>query len=339
MQYGNDNITGRKNLAGLLLANAAKDASMVVDSTGDTSARSETAPVNFFVGGFTPKTNPKPPLTIEEQSTHLAKRNLDVSDDAKFYLSRISYYHLSAYYPLFCEGKTFRDGTCIADIINACNFDRTMQADLFKFIGVIEVRLRAVIANELALAYGSLAHIYKPAYTNADALSETIKRYRAERDQQYRKGNEFVVHNMAKYGELPVWAAVDVMTLGTLSRLYGNLAESRVREGVAKQFCIPYRVLRGWVKMLTYTRNESAHFGRLYGKRIAQPGQAVRGIGDYDNRSIFHICAVIAKMLSTDDDTYRAVFIDSVDKAIRCYGLETEPIGFVKDWKEKLTNL
>ena len=47
--------------------------------------------------------------------------------------------------------------------------------------------------------------------------------YERERNRAYCQNVPYVVHNIDKYGRLPVWAAVEIMSFGTLSMLYGNL--------------------------------------------------------------------------------------------------------------------
>lgn len=47
--------------------------------------------------------------------------------------------------------------------------------------------------------------------------------YKRERERAYGQNVLYVVHNMGNYGKLPIWAAVETMSFGTLSMLYGNL--------------------------------------------------------------------------------------------------------------------
>ena len=79
---------------------------------------------------------------------------------------------------------------------------------------------------------------------------------------------------MDKYGRLPVWAAVESMSLGTLSMLYGNLdpgagasGESKgVQASVAEAFGTKPHYLKSWVHHLTTVRNIAAHHDRFYNR-------------------------------------------------------------------------
>lgn len=79
---------------------------------------------------------------------------------------------------------------------------------------------------------------------------------------------------MDKYGKLPVWAAVECMSLGTLSMLYGNLdpdtgtsdSSRGVQAEVAEAFGTKPYYLRSWMHHLTTVRNIAAHHDRFYNR-------------------------------------------------------------------------
>ncbi|MDZ7576615.1 MAG: Abi family protein, partial [Candidatus Nanopelagicales bacterium] len=80
---------------------------------------------------------------------------------------------------------------------------------------------------------------------------------------------EFVQHFRRKYdGGLPIWMAVELMSLARLSRLYGGLTYSD-RERIARRFGISEPgTVASWLHCLTYVRNVCAHHARLWNRNM-----------------------------------------------------------------------
>lgn len=74
-------------------------------------------------------------------------------------------------------------------------------------------------------------------YRSRSKFEKALSNFERERDRGRDQGVPCVVHNMDKYGKLPVWAAVESMSLGTLSMLYGNLDPSTDANKSSKGGC------------------------------------------------------------------------------------------------------
>jgi len=61
-------------------------------------------------------------------------------------------------------------------------------------------------------------------------------------------------------GRVPVWAAVDAVTFGTLRRLYDNTAVPEVATRVSASFGVNKKCFRSWLRTLVLVRNCCAHF-------------------------------------------------------------------------------
>ena len=95
-----------------------------------------------------------------------------------------------------------------------------------------------------------------------------------ERDRVYKQNVPYVVHNTDQYGKLPLCAAVEIMSFGILSMLYGNLdlrAGNRddnvgAAAAIASSFGIKQRHLKSWTHHLVTVRNIAAHHDRFYNR-------------------------------------------------------------------------
>ena len=87
---------------------------------------------------------------------------------------------------------------------------------LFSLIEHIEVYLRAVITNYFSLKYGNFGYKDISNYKKKNTLKEF------EREIKRNKKSPFI-HNFEKNyegGEIPFYAAIEVASFGTLSKLY-----------------------------------------------------------------------------------------------------------------------
>lgn len=314
---------------------------VVLDSPGDTSQRCETAPGILYYGGFSPKSKPERALSIHEQAMKLQEKGLCNGTDAlSFLLCKTSYHHLKPYHALFMtESGKFKNGVTINALMGACNFDRCLQAVLLKYIGLIEVRFRCVVSYHLAKERGIFSHIDLNVFDDRKRAVGAIKRYREERDRRLRLGDAFAKEYMDRYGELPIWAAVEVMSMGTLSKLFQNIESSKLKKAISSSYKVPPRTLEGWLRTLSYTRNECAHFGTLYGKELIKESQRVKAFDPYDNRSLFHVCAIVQFLLSTDSRTYSKAFPGELQGTIDAFKADKPLMGFPDSRKRQMENL
>ena len=67
----------------------------------------------------------------------------------------------------------------------------------------------------------------------------------------------------------PVWKTMEVISFGTLSKLYCNFNDTGVKKQVAKSFGLPqYLYLESWMKCASVLRNYCAHHARLWNRRF-----------------------------------------------------------------------
>lgn len=66
-----------------------------------------------------------------------------------------------------------------------------------------------------------------------------------------------------------MWKTVEVLSFGTLSRLYCNLSDTKTKKLVAREFNLPQHLcMESWLKCLVVLRNHLAHHARLWNRRF-----------------------------------------------------------------------
>lgn len=212
----------------------------------------------------------KPALTYDEQMDLLRQRGLAIpdADRARRWLQKVSYYRLSAYCLPFKDGETFRQGTDFNDVAGLYIFDRKLRLLVLDGIERIEVAIRTAITYEIAHAYGAFGHTdpdnFAPGFAHGRFMDELDV-------EEMRAKETFAHHFRRKYTSethLPVWMATELLSFGTVSKLYSALAPA-LKQKVAAEYGVDEQFLRSWLHALTYSRNICAHHKCLWNRQFA----------------------------------------------------------------------
>ncbi len=140
-----------------------------------------------------------------------------VIDDAllaEHYLSHINYYRLAAYWLPFEASHSrhvFHTGVRFEQVLEWYVFDREFRLLVLDAIERIEVSVRTQFAYQLAHRHGAHPHL------NAGLFKQ---------DWDYAKNHHQLQNDVKKSKETlpPIWASVEIMTLGQLSNWYAHLS-------------------------------------------------------------------------------------------------------------------
>ena len=231
----------------------------------------------------------KTPLSIHQQVQRLEDRGLiiDDMDSAMNYLSKISYYRLRAYtYPFQdnenpeADHRFIRDDIHLSEIMRLYYFDKKLRNLIFKVLEEVEVALRARIIQVYSEHYGdSHWFLNKSVYKDTEIYKDEkadISQYGVLvfdiRNEIIRSSEDFIKHYKDKYGDPelpPAWMALEVLTIGTLSRLYKQLINSELKEKIAYDFGLPNsNILSNWIRAFAFLRNCCAHHSRVWNRRF-----------------------------------------------------------------------
>lgn len=223
----------------------------------------------------------KPAYTTDQHIELLESRGLRFLDydRAKRYLLTIGYYRLSAYFlPFQVAPNQFKEETTFTDVLNLYIFDRKLRLHVMDALERIEVAIRSVLSD-------TLSNYYDPHwYTNEQIFKESFLEIQPHRGKsQYKIFRNKIIFHTGKnnhsnrnpsckhYYEVysdpelpPSWMIVEVLPMGTWSRVYENIKKGKIRQKVSKFFSFKTNDFAGWLHALTLIRNNCAHHSRFW---------------------------------------------------------------------------
>ena len=315
----------------------------------------------------------KPHLSYDQQVKLLETRGLDVGHhgDAVRALKRIGYYRLSAYtYPMraplagtpepgsktradqFVTGATLRDAVLLHD------FDQRLRRALLTAIQVLEVALRTKVAYYLGKT-GPLSHLDVSCLNTSECAAHAHgpdhdgtkhDAWLCEFNRLASKaaGEDYMKHFKAIYGgEVPIWAAIEFMTMGNLIALY-RLMDTKRAGHIARELGVKdARVLFGWLKALNVLRNHCAHNARIWNRSTVYPPSQINPrmvdadlhhLQDADAHKVYFLAGVLAYLVARADPTARYVedFRTAMKKFPVVLGMTPQTsMGFTDNWQDE----
>lgn len=189
---------------------------------------------------------------------------------ARHYLSHINYYRLVAYWLPFeadHETHTFKEGTDFDRVIELYVFDRELRLALLDAIERIEVSLRTQIAYHLSNKYGPHAHLNHEVFKDYSKYTRNLSTMCGV---VFGSREKFVTHLLRKYDEPlpPLWATVDLLSLGHLSKLFSNIRLPSDRQLISSIYRVDETLLMSFLHHLTTVRNLCAHHSRVWNREF-----------------------------------------------------------------------
>ena len=210
-------------------------------------------------------------LTFTQQVTSLNDKNIIISNSqyAEEMLQRIGYFSLMGYKHLFRIPltKKYKPGTSFDEIVALYQFDAELRELFLKYLLQIERHIGNLIAYYFTEVHGIYQSEYMNPnnYNNSSRNRKTIgglikKLHGAINTTEY----EYVNYHRNQYGNIPLWVTVNVLTFGSISKMYEVLPQS-LRAKVCKHFpSVNQKQLGRYLSVLTKYRNACAHGDRLF---------------------------------------------------------------------------
>jgi abortive infection bacteriophage resistance protein len=253
----------------------------------------------------------KPAVDINKQLNILLARGLVVANQpvAIQALNSIGYYRLSGYlYPFRTRDAsgvvldTYFPGSTLEEVIQLYEFDRQLRLLLLDAIERIEVAVRTQVTYHFSLKYGPFGHAnpnnFHAKFRHNDWLNDA-------QTEVIRSNDKFISHFQQKYDGYPVvplWMLTEVISIGSLSRLYRGL-ENSDKLPIAAYFNIHHKRLTDWLHAITYIRNVCAHHSRLWNRELSISPDAIKDPNwshpiTPRNDRVFYILLILKELLS-----------------------------------------
>lgn len=280
-------------------------------------------------------------MTLSEQVDHLLGKGLSLGNGGlpaiEGALRSWGYYRLRGYWLTLEKGGRFLPGTSVDDILEIMELDCALSALVSSLVTPVELQLRASICNSLATRYGACALHRRDVFRDQKlflALQSILER---EREQARRNKKPLVLHNLSKYGQLPIWAEVEIASMGTLSKVYGALSSREASVEISSCYRMRPAQFAGWLRYLTQLRNMVAHHDRLYNRMFAVRPKLFAEHRDVDNARLFPAFIVLLKLLDELNPSQAQRHRVELGRIIAAHsGVNLGPAGFPEQWREIL---
>ena len=205
----------------------------------------------------------------EELINYLLSKGVVISNkkDALEKIERYTYYSIVNTYKNIFKDKNgnYIEDVSFDDIYALFEFDKNLKNIILKYCLEIETVIKSVMANHISKVYGVKDYLNTSnwdASINTDIKENLLKKINNEIEKDYNI-HTAVTHYIDKYGFVPPFVLVKILTFGVASSYYGLLKQSD-RQAIAKYYKITDKLLKQILKNLTTIRNVAAHSDRLY---------------------------------------------------------------------------
>lgn len=282
----------------------------------------------------------KSPSTIEEQIKLLKDRGLIIDDEdfAKEFLTYVTYYRFSGYTLSLRTNDIFHEGSTFRLAYQIYEFDQKLRYLLLSIIETIEIAFRTHIVNHMALKYGALSYLDNSYFKHCGYHKEFLEEFQKQIDKNKDK-ELFIKHHIEEYdSKFPIWVAVEIFSLGILSRFFKNMKREDQKAISLKYYNSPPYYIESWLHALVNLRNTCAHYGRLYNKnftitpKLDKEGKQLR----IKHNKLFAYIFILKRLIK-NKNKWR-IFLTNLQAIIDEYkeDIDISLIGFPDNWHEIL---
>lgn len=196
--------------------------------------------------------------------------------------------------------------------------------------------------HHISLKYGAFWFMDKNLFSN-EAIFQKCQSHIQE--ELKRTKEEFILEHYKKYSDPdmpPVWKTLEVITFGTLSKLYCNLKDNSIKKKIAKEFYLPQHIiLENWIKCAVVLRNYLVHHARLWNRNfpiIPQTSKPFRKKWlnhqiPVTNKLYPHLCCLQYFLNSIKEDNF---FKERLKVLIANHpNVDIAAMGFPADWEKE----
>lgn len=187
-------------------------------------------------------------------------------------LSIIGYYRFSGYaYPFrnIIDNSSFVEDTSFEKVYSVYEFDRSLKSLLLSYLGRIEIAFRTLIIDKFCIGTeNSLWYTDSKNFIDQEEHQKFIDKIT---DDLSDSREDFIKHFQDNYKDPfpPSWMTLQIVSFGTLVKLFCNFKDKDLQLQVAKYFgCDNLARFISWMNTLVYIRNICSHHARLWNRAI-----------------------------------------------------------------------
>lgn len=219
-------------------------------------------------------------FTYEQQLNKLkSEKALSVPNEkeAKKVLEKLGYYSLIGGYKepfKHAPSGKYKHGVTFEEIVAFYYFDEELRTLFLKYILHVERYIKSVISYHFCEKYGELqqAYLNPNNYNLVKKNTHEIKRLVASVKKAISIPSRYtyISHHANKYGNVPLWVAMNALTFGQVSKMYQYMPND-IQYKISQKFShVTERELHQFITVVARCRNTCAHGERLFSFHIRE---------------------------------------------------------------------
>ena len=289
----------------------------------------------------------KQPLDIPALLAMLKARGLAIADEqeAGRILGLVSYFRLANYLrPMEADKEThqYKPNSSFENAVALYRFDAALREIVFRAISNIEIALRSKMIHHFSLKYGAFWFTNMSICNDEHLFLENLNAV----DREVRRSKEdYIKEHFSKYKDSafpPAWKAMELLSRGTLAKLFFNASDNKVKKKIAREFGLPnHLAFESWMNSIAALRNCCAHHARIWNRNYpVTPDlpKRLRNAWIKDTNTPFNklyaqLCCMAYWYNAIDSqNTFTA---DIKDLLLNYPIVDPAAIGFVKNWQDE----
>ncbi|NCC16753.1 MAG: Abi family protein [Clostridia bacterium] len=293
---------------------------------------------------------PKNFLSVTQLIQKLTDAGMTITsqNEAKMALTTIGYYRLKGYsfHRIDPVTKKYINGTNFSDVLKLYHFDSELSHLVFSYLSQIEVALRSRLVNAFQITQDALILNDPSAFKDKQLY---WKNQGTVASEICRSNDVFIEHNFNNHdGAIPLWASVEVMSFGSLSKIIKNL-----KTGNQSVFSILVQnynfknasgnsvnpskdMFTSWIQAVSVMRNICAHNSRIYNRAISTRPQLIGSdiINPQPRYNGLYQIMLSMKYLRPTDESWTA-FVNDFKQLLNKYAgaYDISRMNFPVDWE------
>ncbi|MCI1902398.1 MAG: Abi family protein [Bifidobacteriaceae bacterium] len=228
--------------------------------------------------------HPKPFRSTPELVTLLTNERCLHCEDSKAlesFLENTNYYRFTGYARQWQRDPSRHDDQFLEEanfehIRSMMDKDHRLRQLTMEQISYVETSVRTRYAHELGKLYGEKAFYFDSELynknTNKDGipidipkeLLSDITRSRSRMIHHYRKRASSQGVQYKAFEDLPIWVAVEVLSLGKISKMIRDFSDITAAKSVTEQLGVQWVPFTGAIHSICVLRNMCAHHDQLW---------------------------------------------------------------------------
>ncbi len=296
--------------------------------------------------------------SVKDQIKKLQNSGLIIKDitKAESFLTNVNFYRFRGYLFPFYDNSTkkYKPGTDIDIIMDIYRFNAELSSLLLCFTSKIEIALRAYFVEAMISTNDALSYLDPSFFETKENFWNNI----ASISRDIGRASEiFIKHQFDDHGGLvPIWAVVEVMSFGTLSKVLDSLGASKNSKSkmlfniIAQHYSYNTTKAHGvlpnpdfiksWLQCIVLIRNICAHNARLYNRSINKKPTILKEDAKKPAASYYGVYeALMAMKYMRPSNEEWSQFVSDLKNLLKKYSkvIDLNNLNFPTDWELHLS--